>query len=79
MTPQVRKDLILRYMPLVKFVAGRVQARSPRALDSSNLFANGVLGLVHAIDRFAPERGVKFETYAINCIKQSILDGERDT
>ena len=76
--PEVRKALILGYTPLVKFIATRVQARSPRALDSSNLFANGVLGLVHAIDRFEPRRGFKFETYAIHCIKGWILEGERN-
>jgi RNA polymerase sigma factor for flagellar operon FliA len=76
--PQARQALILRYTPLVRFIAGRVQAGTRRTLDSSNLSANGVLGLVHAIDEFEPERGFKFETYAVHCIKNSILDGERD-
>lgn len=72
-----REALILQYSPLVKFVAGRVAAGLPRNVDQADLVSYGVFGLIDAIDKFEPERGFKFETYAINRIKGSILDGLR--
>ena len=72
-----REALILQYSPLVKFVAGRVAAGLPRNVDQSDLVSYGVFGLIDAIDKFEPERGFKFETYAITRIKGSILDGLR--
>jgi RNA polymerase sigma factor for flagellar operon FliA len=75
--PHAREALILQYSPLVKFVAGRVAVGLPRNVDQADLVSNGVFGLIDAIDKFEPERGFKFETYAINRIKGSILDGLR--
>jgi RNA polymerase sigma factor for flagellar operon FliA len=74
---RAREALILQYSPLVKFVAGRVGVGLPRNVDQADLVSNGVFGLIDAIDKFEPERGFKFETYAINRIKGSILDGLR--
>jgi RNA polymerase sigma factor for flagellar operon FliA len=73
----LRESLILHYSPLVKFVAGRVGAGLPRNVDQNDLASYGVFGLIDAIDKFEPERGFKFETYAINRIRGSILDGLR--
>ncbi|HLT97160.1 MAG TPA: RNA polymerase sigma factor WhiG [Acidimicrobiia bacterium] len=72
--PSVRESLILHYSPLVKFVAGRVAAGLPRSVDQNDLASYGIFGLIDAIDKFEPERGFKFETYAINRIKGAILD-----
>ena len=59
-----RDHLIVHYSPLVKFVAGRVGAGLPSSVDPGDLVSSGVFGLIDAIDRFDPERGVKFETFA---------------
>jgi RNA polymerase sigma factor FliA len=71
---KLRENLILHYSPLVKFVAGRVAAGLPRNVDQNDLASYGIFGLIDAIDKFEPERGFKFETYAINRIKGAILD-----
>lgn len=70
----IRERLILHYSPLVKYVAGRVGAGLPRSVDQNDLASYGLFGLIDAIDKFEPERGWKFETYAINRIKGAILD-----
>lgn len=70
----IRERLILHYSPLVKYVAGRVGAGLPRSVDQNDLASYGLFGLIDAIDKFEPERGYKFETYAINRIKGAILD-----
>ena len=72
--PAAREGLILHYSALVKFVAGRVRAGLPRSVDPQDLASYGTFGLIDAIDKFDPERGYKFETYAVNRIKGAILD-----
>lgn len=69
-----REGLILHYSPLVKFVAGRVGVGLPRNVEQSDLISYGMFGLIDAIDKFEPERNIKFETYAVNRIRGAILD-----
>jgi RNA polymerase sigma factor FliA len=69
-----RDQLILHYAPLVQFVAGRVAVGLPRHVERSDLVSYGVFGLIDAIERFEPERGCRFETYAIARIKGNIVD-----
>jgi RNA polymerase sigma factor for flagellar operon FliA len=70
----LRDRLILTYAPLVKFVAGRLGASLPAHVDEQDLVSYGLLGLIGAIERFDPEREIKFETYAIARIKGAIID-----
>jgi RNA polymerase sigma factor FliA len=71
---KVRDRLILTYAPLVKYVAGRLGSGLPAHVDDDDLVSYGLLGLIGAIERYDPERDVKFETYAIARIKGSIID-----
>jgi RNA polymerase sigma factor for flagellar operon FliA len=70
----VRDRLILTYAPLVKFVAGRLGSGLPAHVDEGDLVSYGLLGLIGAIERFDPDREIKFETYAIARIKGAIID-----
>ena len=70
----VRDRLILMYAPIVKYVAGRLGSGLPAHVDDGDLVSYGLLGLISAIERYEPDRDVKFETYAIARIKGSILD-----
>jgi RNA polymerase sigma factor for flagellar operon FliA len=49
----------------------------PRNVDQADLVSYGIFGLIEAIDRFEPERGFKFETYAITRIKGAMIDEMR--
>jgi RNA polymerase sigma factor for flagellar operon FliA len=71
---KVRDRLILTYAPLVKYVAGRLGSGLPAHVDDDDLVSYGLLGLIGAIERFDPDRDIKFETYAISRIKGSIID-----
>lgn len=71
---EARERLILHYSPLVKFVAGRVAAGLPQSIEQSDLVSYGIFGLIDAIEKYDPERGFKFETYAISRIKGAIID-----
>jgi RNA polymerase sigma factor FliA len=70
----IRDRLILTYAPLVKFVAGRLSSGLPTHVDENDLVSYGLLGLIGAIERYDPNRDVKFETYAMARIKGSIID-----
>jgi RNA polymerase sigma factor FliA len=70
----LRDRLILSYAPLVKYVAGRLGSGLPAHVDEEDLVSYGLLGLIGAIERYDPDRDVKFETYAITRIKGAIID-----
>lgn len=72
--PAVREQLILHYAPLVKYVAGRVAVGMPAHVEHADLVSYGIFGLMDAIERFEPNRGYKFETYAVSRIRGSIID-----
>jgi len=71
---EARDRLILHYSPLVKYVAGRVSVGLPQNIEQSDLVSYGIFGLIDAIEKFDPERNIKFETYAIARIKGAIID-----
>jgi RNA polymerase sigma factor for flagellar operon FliA len=73
-----RETIIRTYVPLVKFVAHRISARLPSHVELDDLIHSGILGLMDAIEKFEPARGIKFKTYAELRIKGAILDGLRD-
>ncbi len=70
----LRDRLIVNYAPLVKYVAGRLGSGLPAHVEEADLVSYGLLGLMSAIDRYDPERDIKFETYAIARIRGSIID-----
>ncbi|MGH3086701.1 MAG: sigma-70 family RNA polymerase sigma factor [Rubrobacteraceae bacterium] len=74
---RLRDRLVVNYSPLVKYVAGRVSARSISGADGEDVLAWGVMGLLRAIETFETGRGAKFETYAISKIRWAILDEMR--
>jgi RNA polymerase sigma factor FliA len=70
----LRNQLIIYYTPFVKYVAGRVLSGLPRHFDEEDLVSYGIIGLIDAIERFEPDRNLRFETYAIPRIKGAIID-----
>ncbi|HWD56506.1 MAG TPA: FliA/WhiG family RNA polymerase sigma factor [Acidimicrobiales bacterium] len=70
----VRNELIEYYSPFVRYIAGRVMAGLPRHFDEDDLTSYGIIGLIDAIERFEPDRNLRFETYAIPRIKGAIID-----
>jgi RNA polymerase sigma factor for flagellar operon FliA len=72
-----RDRLVLQYSPLVKYVAGRVRSGLPPSVDQNDLVSDGVIGLMDAIDKFDPDRGLQFQTYAVSRIRGAIVDGLR--
>jgi len=71
---EARERLILHYAPLVKYAASRIGSRAPGFVEQADLASVGIFGLIDAIERFDPDRGARFESYALTRIKGAILD-----
>jgi RNA polymerase sigma factor FliA len=69
-----RDKLILQYLHLVRYVVARLPISLPSSISPEDLLSYGTIGLMEAIERFEPERGLKFETYAMTRIRGSIID-----
>jgi RNA polymerase sigma factor for flagellar operon FliA len=74
LTQEKRKELVLKYSPLIKYVAGRLAMRLPSNISSDDLISSGVIGLMDAIEKFDPSKKIRFKTYAEFRIRGSILD-----
>lgn len=74
---ELRDQLIRQYSPLVKYVVSRLAINLPVILDLDDVLSYGAIGLLDALDRYDPARGVKFETFAIARIRGAILDALR--
>ena len=61
-------------MPLVKYVAGKVAVGMPGNVEFDDLVGFGQFGLLDAINKFDPEKNVKFKTYAVTRIRGAIFD-----
>lgn len=59
-----KEEKIAKFLPLVRFVAEKIHRRLPPGVDLESLIHSGVVGLLEALDRFDPGRGVEFEVYA---------------
>ena len=70
----IRERLILGQLPLVRYMAGRMASTLPPFVEMEDLASYGTFGLIDAIDRFDPERGIRFETFAAPRIRGAMLD-----
>lgn len=74
---ELRNRLVMQYSPLVKYVAGRLRSRLPESVDYGDLVSDGIIGLMEAIDRFDPDRGLTFQTFAVPRIRGAMVDALR--
>jgi RNA polymerase sigma factor for flagellar operon FliA len=70
---RTKEEMVTRYLPLVRLVAEKVHRRLPPGVDLESLIHSGVVGLLQALDRFDPKRGVDFEIYARYRIQGEVM------
>lgn len=73
-TPALKKEIIMKYLNLVHYVIRKTPLSKNQILDERDFFQYGIEGLSEAVDRFDPDYGTKFETYAIQRIRGKIID-----
>ena len=66
-----------QYLPLVKSIVDRLDVRIPDCWDKEDMIGYGILGLLEAMGRFQPDKGIQFATFASKRIRGSILDALR--
>jgi len=71
---EIRDRLIIQYIYLIKYVVGRLRISLPNTICTEDIAGYGVEGLIDAIEKFCPTRGVRFETYALLRIRGAIID-----
>ncbi|MDY6969052.1 MAG: RNA polymerase sigma factor WhiG [Spirochaetota bacterium] len=71
---EIRDYFVLKYAPLVKYVAGKVSMGMPQNIEYEDLVSYGIFGLIDAIKKYDPNRGIKFKTYAMTRIRGAIFD-----
>ena len=69
-----REELIIMYMRVVRYVAGRMAIHVPNNVEMDDLVGWGVLGLLDAVEKFDPSQNIKFSTYATFRIRVAIID-----
>jgi len=74
---EIRDQIVLEHLPLVKAIAIRVHENLPVHVDLDDLIHAGVLGLFDAVAKFDRRKKVEFHSYAKHRIKGAILDSLR--
>ncbi|MBZ5729193.1 MAG: FliA/WhiG family RNA polymerase sigma factor [Acidobacteriia bacterium] len=74
---EVRDQIVLDHLPLVKAIAIRVHENLPVHVDLDDLIHAGVLGLFDAVTKYDNAKNVAFHAYAKHRIKGAILDSLR--
>ncbi len=70
----IKKQIMSNYTSLVHYVIHNYRFATFDIVDEQDFFQFGIEGLSEAIDRFDPNYGTKFETYAIQRIRGKIID-----
>lgn len=69
-----QEEIVDAYLPLVRLVAERIHRRLPPGIDLGSLIHSGIVGLLEALQRYDPKRGVAFQTYARYRIQGEIME-----
>jgi RNA polymerase sigma factor for flagellar operon FliA len=72
-----RRTLAEKYMPYVRSIAGKIKKTVAKEIDFEDLVEYGMIGLFEAADRYDPEHGANFMTFAYYRIRGAIYDGLR--
>lgn len=71
---KVRDSLIVQYIYLTRYVVGRVKVALPPTFSIEDISSYGVEGLIDAVEKYSPDKGARFETYALMRIRGNIID-----
>ena len=75
--PRVKEEAIKKYLPLVKYIVGRINLPRENVLKREDLNQYGIVGLLDSIERYNPNIGVTFKTFAYKRIHGEIVDAIR--
>jgi len=77
-TNEERNKIIMEFLPKIQYIVQSLkQENLPPTVTEEDLINTGVLGLIDAINKYDPEKGVKLSTYAEIRIRGHIIDSLR--
>ena len=68
------RELIERYLPLVRNVVDRIKRNLPAQVDVEDLYSVGATGLIAAVKKYNPTQDSTFAAYATMRIRGAVLD-----
>ncbi|MDC3283159.1 sigma-70 family RNA polymerase sigma factor [Planctomycetota bacterium] len=71
---EARNALIEYYRPFANMVARRLKSKLPRSVEYGDLESAGDVGLIQAVQKFDPSRGVPFEAFCNYRVRGAIID-----
>lgn len=71
---RLKWEIVLRYEHIVKYAAMQVRGVYSSFAEMEDIINEGLITLVKAIDKYDPEKGVKFETYVSKRIRGMVID-----
>ena len=71
---ELKWPLVLRYTGLVKSIALQIRGVYSSFAQVDDIVSEGILTLLTSIDKFDPEKGIKFETYVAKRIRGMVID-----
>ena len=75
--PRLKEKIIVQYAPLVRYVVGKIKLNIPDSVEKDDLIGWGTMGLIDAVEKFDPYKGIMFKTYAMTRIRGQIIDDLR--
>lgn len=71
---KIREQLVVKYIPLVKYVVGKMITNLPRNVEYEDLVEYGIIGLLDAVEKYDLNKDITFKTYAVTRVRGSIYD-----
>ncbi|RMF69091.1 MAG: sigma-70 family RNA polymerase sigma factor, partial [Calditrichaeota bacterium] len=72
--PKLREQVIVKFIPIVKYVIGRLNLSVRNKMELEDVHSAGVVGLIRALDDFDVSKNTSFKTYATWRVRGNILD-----
>lgn len=74
---RAKDAIVLKYLQLAKYIAGRMAIHLPREIDERDVVGWAVVGLLEAVEKYDPDQKANFSTFASYRIKGEIRDSVR--
>jgi RNA polymerase sigma factor for flagellar operon FliA len=71
---ELRNEIVLHYSQLVKAIALRMRGTYKNYAQLDDVVNQGIISLIDAVEKYEPDRGIKFETFASIKVKGAIID-----
>lgn len=71
---RLKDKIVSCYAPLIKYVVGRFNLGHASTITKDDLYQAGIFGLLRALDRYRPESGIPFKSFAYKRIYGEVVD-----